>query len=68
MTELGYTPNNLRVLLKDHQLTQKTAREVLGKARSTFARYLLEVNNPNHVTMAHADWLKLLKYTKDQKY
>lgn len=59
--ELGYTPNNLRKILKENNLTQKDARTFLGKGRNTFGRYLCEVGNKNHVSMSHEDWLKLLE-------
>ena len=65
--ELGYTPNNLRRLLKESNLTQKNAREIIGKGRNTFSRYLYEVSNHNHVSMSHIDWLTLLEYVHDQK-
>lgn len=58
--ELGYTPKNLRRLLEESNLTQKEAREIIDKGRNTFSRYLYDVDNHNHVTMAHSDWLKLL--------
>lgn len=64
--ELGYTPSNLRMLLAINNLKQKDAREVLGKGRNTFSRYLYDSYNNNHVTMAHADWLKLLQYIKNK--
>lgn len=60
--ELGYTPENLRRLLDQNDLSQKEAREIIAKSRNTFNRYLYDVSNHNHVTMTHADWLKLLDY------
>jgi hypothetical protein len=59
--EYGYTPNNLKNLLAEHGLTQKEAYTFLGKGRNTFGRYLLDVDNKNHVSMSHKDWLKLLE-------
>jgi hypothetical protein len=49
-----------------YNLKQKNVREVLGKGRNTFSRYLYDSDNTNHVTMAHADWLKLLQYIKNR--
>ena len=60
--ELGYTPKNLRRLLEESGLSQKEAREIIGKGRNTFSRYLYEVSNHNHVSMAHVDWLTLIKH------
>lgn len=62
--EFGYTPENLRRLLEESGLSQKEAREIIGKGRNTFSRYLYEVSNHNHVSMAHVDWLTLLEYVK----
>lgn len=60
--ELGYTPKNLRRLLEESGLSQKDAREIIGKGRNTFSRYLYDVDNHNHVSMAHVDWLTLINY------
>ena len=60
--EFGYTPENLRRLLGQSNLSQKEAREIIGKGRNTFSRYLYDVSNHNHVTMSHVDWLTLLVY------
>ena len=43
--ELGYTPKDLRRLLEESGLSQKEAREIIGKGRNTFSRYLYEVSN-----------------------
>lgn len=62
--ELGYTPNNLKKILLQNNLLQKDARVVIGKCRNAFSRYLYDVSNPNHVSMSHSDWLKILEYVK----
>ncbi|WP_336040648.1 hypothetical protein [Acinetobacter calcoaceticus] len=64
--EYGYTPNNLKALLAENNLTQKEAYTFLGKGRNTFGRYLLDVDNKNHVSMAHKDWIKLLELLKNE--
>lgn len=60
--EFGYTPNNLRRLLKQSNLSQKDARAIIDKERNTFSRYLYDVDHPQHVTMSHENWLKILEY------
>lgn len=65
--EYGYTPNNLKNFLKEHNLTQKDAYTFLGKGRNTFGRYLLDVDNKNHVPMTHRDWIQLLKIVNEHK-
>lgn len=64
--ELGYTPKNLKKILSENNLTQKDAYTFLGKGRSTFGRYLLDVDNKSHVSMSHKDWLKLLEIAPPQ--
>ncbi|HFF4570497.1 TPA: hypothetical protein ACGC1F_001958 [Acinetobacter baumannii] len=66
--ELGYTPKNLRRLLEESGLSQKDAREIIGKGRNTFSRYLYDVDNHNHVSMAHVDWLTLINYVNALKH
>ena len=63
--EFGYTPDNLRRLLDENNLSQKEAREYLAKGRTTFSRYLYDIDNHNHVSMSHRDWLKLVNSIKD---
>lgn len=60
--ELGYTPENLRKIIKDNGLAQKEVYELLGKTRAAFSRYLMPSDNKYHVSMNHADWIKLLNY------
>lgn len=64
--ELGYTPENLRKLLEQNNLSHQELRAVIGKARNTFGRYICDVDNPNHVTMSHEHWLQLLEYVKNK--
>lgn len=59
--EFGYSPHNLRLVLKITGITQIYAGEIVSKARSTFSRYLLDIDNPNHVSMSHRDWSLLLE-------
>lgn len=59
--EFGYSPHNLRFILKSVGITQVYAGEIVGKARSTFGRYLLDIDNPSHVSMSYRDWLTLLE-------
>ncbi|KER02602.1 hypothetical protein LGZ99_12480 [Photorhabdus temperata] len=64
--ELGYTPNNLRKVLKDNKLTQKEAYDVIGKTRGVFSKYLIEPNDKNFVSMNHKDWCTLMAYVKNK--
>lgn len=60
--ELGYTPQNLKSLIKNKGLTQKEVYEFLGKSRAVFSKYLLPVTAPHHVSMHHRDWLALVEH------
>lgn len=62
--ELGYTPNNLKKLLNDNNLTHVEAYNAINKSRNAFEQYLRDVNDPRHSTMKLRDWLKLIEYTK----
>lgn len=61
--QIGYTPNNLKKLIEVSGLSQKSFYEHLGKSRNAFGRYLLPVDDVNHVTMKHKDWETVLSYT-----
>ena len=63
-TEFGYTPHNLRYVLRFSGVTQNYAGELINKARSTFGRYLYDMDHENHVSMSHRDWLQLLQKLK----
>lgn len=60
--QIGYTPNNLKRLIEISGLSQKDFYEHLGKSRNAFGRYLLPVDDANHVTMKHKDWEVVLNY------
>lgn len=62
--ELGYTPGNLRRILKEYNLTQKEVYELIGKSRGVFSKYILDVDDKNFVSMNHSDWLKIISYVK----
>lgn len=63
-TEFGYTPHNLRYVLRESGVTQNYAGELINKARSTFGRYLYDIDHEHHVSMSHRDWLQLLHKLK----
>lgn len=60
--EYGYTPENLRSLIKNEGLTQKEVYEFLGKSRAVFSKYLLPVTAPHFVSMHHRDWNALVEH------
>lgn len=53
--EVGYTPENLRYLIKLKGLTQMQVAELMTVNHSTVARWL-----NGSTTMPHEKWLKLL--------
>lgn len=58
--ELGYTPANLRELLKEKGITQKGLADLLGRDRATVSRWCKDVTHTRHCGMSHVDWLGLL--------
>lgn len=59
--ELGYTPNNLKALLKQHKLTQKQCAELLGVGLNAVQKWCADPFLPSHRTMPHDKWLELLE-------
>lgn len=59
--ENGYTPANLRELLKANSMTQKVLADLLGKDRRTVSRWCKDGDDKSHHSMTHVDWLDVLK-------
>lgn len=57
----GYTPANLRALLKQHDLTVIAAAELIGVTPNHFHRYLKDPDSPFFSTMQHHRWLQFLE-------
>lgn len=64
---IGYTPENLNALLGAYKITRASAYRHLGKARSNFDRYLLPVDDAQHISMNHKDWLKFMELVDQVK-
>jgi transcriptional regulator with XRE-family HTH domain len=58
--EQGYTPQNLRELLRENSMTQKALADLLGKDRRTVSRWLRDAADKSHHSMTHVDWLDVL--------
>lgn len=58
--ETGYTPNNLRALMRQSGLTQAAVAERLSVSTRTVARWLAPVDG-YHSDMPLALWIALLK-------
>lgn len=59
--EHGYTPQNLRQLLKRNNMTQKALADLLGKDRRTVSRWCKDAEDKQHHGMLHIDWIDVLK-------
>ena len=57
--EAGYTPANLRALLKHAGLTQSAAAERLGVDMRTVRKWCAPLDS-DHADMPHHRWLQLL--------
>lgn len=64
---VGYSPENLQALMTAYNIKKATVYRHIGRVRSHFERYLLPVSNDQHITMAHADWLKVLELIEQTK-
>lgn len=58
--EAGYTPANLRALLKHAGLTQQAAADLLGVDGRTVRKWVADLDNASHRDMPHHRWLQLL--------
>lgn len=58
--EAGYTPANLRTLLKQAGLTQQAAADLLGVDGRTVRKWLALSTSASHRDMPLKAWLKLL--------
>lgn len=65
--ELGYTPANLRELLKAKGITQKGLADLLGVDRHTVSRWCKDVTHTRHCGMSHVDWLDVLGKLKGEE-
>lgn len=64
--EHGYTPKNLRQLLKRNSMTQKALADLLGKDRRTVSRWCKDEDDLDHHSMTHVDWLDVLSKLKGE--
>lgn len=60
LPEAGYTPANLRALLKQAGLTQQAAADLLGVDGRTVRKWVADVDSASHRDMPHHRWLQLL--------
>ena len=65
--EHGYTPENLRQLLKRNSMTQKALADLLGKDRRTVSRWCKDEDDLDHHSMTHVDWLDVLSKLKGEE-
>lgn len=61
--ELGYTPQNLKKLREQHNLTQSEVAEITEtKNRNSVGYWELDPAAPNFHSMPHTKWLMLLNF------
>ena len=58
--EVGYTPNNLRVLREQYELTQIQVSQLLGCSIQTVACWEARAGSKQQSDMSHIMWLRLL--------
>ena len=64
--ELGYTPNNLKALRREHGLTQQQVADITGSTLKTAQKWEASPNLKSYANMPHTKWLKLLEYLKNK--
>ena len=67
MMEHGYTPKNLRQLLKRNSMTQKALADLLGINPRTVSRWCKGAEDKSHHSMTHVDWLDVLSKLKGEE-
>ena len=60
--ELGYTPNNLKLLRQMYRLTQQATADLLDVNISALQRWEADVGQKSHRDMLHSKWLALLEH------
>ena len=58
--ELGYTPNNLKLLRQKYGLTQQATADLLNVNISALQRWETDVGQKSHRDMPLSKWLTLL--------
>lgn len=60
--ELGYTPNNLKALRREHRLTQQNVADITESTLKTAQKWETSPSMSSYANMPHTKWLKLLEY------
>lgn len=64
--ELGYTPNNLKALRREHGLTQQQVADITASTLKTAQKWETSPNLKSYANMPHTKWLKLLEYVESK--
>lgn len=64
--ELGYTPNNLKALRREHGLTQQQVADITGSTLKAAQKWETSPSMSSYANMPHTKWLKLLEYLKNK--
>ena len=64
--ELGYTPNNLKALRREHVLTQQQVADITASTLKTAQKWETSPNLKSYANMPHTKWLKLLEYVESK--
>jgi len=66
LPEPGYTPANLRALLKHAGLTQQAAADLLGVDGRTVRKWLADLDSSSHRDMPLTQWVRLMEAAATQ--
>lgn len=64
--EFGYTPNNLKVLRRQHGLTQQNVADITESTLKTAQKWEANPGMSSFTNMPHTKWIKLLAYLNNK--
>lgn len=65
--QMGYSPQNLRNIRQQYNLTQKEVAKIVGVSSwNSVSRWETDVTSSNHSTMPYIRWLALLEHLNKQ--
>ena len=65
--QMGYSPQNLRNIRQQYNLTQKEVAQIVGVSSwNSVSRWETDVTSTNHSTMPYLRWVVLLEQLSKQ--
>ena len=65
--QMGYSPQNLRNIRQQYNLTQKEVAKIVGVSSwNSVSRWETDVTSTNHSTMPYIRWMALFEHLSKQ--